>query len=128
MSTKLLPCPCCNGKAETSEGGFGPIDAAPMFNLHFVGCTDCGLLIAAKTMEAAIAAWNRRFVGLDRNGETITTVDTFYHEMGDGSEFECRAEYHDYQWWAVEVQHTFDVRMSFKLSECREIELIKEDT
>ncbi len=75
MSTELLPCPCCNGKAETSDGGFGPIDAMPMFNLFFVGCTDCGLLVAAKTLEQAIAACNRRFVCLDKNGKKVFAGD-----------------------------------------------------
>ena len=50
--TKLLPCPCCGGKADNWES----------FNdeCAYIDCEECGLLISRPTMEEAISAWNCR--------------------------------------------------------------------
>ena len=75
MNKELLPCPCCNGKAKTSDGGFGPVNQDEVFTLHFVECVDCGLMVSADTLDEAIRLWNRRFVRLDKNGDKVFTGD-----------------------------------------------------
>lgn len=81
MSDKLLPCPCCNGKAEASEGGFGPLDGDEILTIHFVTCADCGLMSTGDTLAEAIAAWNRRYVCPDKNGDKAVRLlrDTLPH-------------------------------------------------
>ena len=70
MSDTLLPCPCCNGKAETLKDGLELVVVFPIFPHHaVVHCIDCGLMVMRKTLAEAIAAWNRRFVRLDKNGD-----------------------------------------------------------
>ena len=74
-----------------------------------------------------LAAWNRRFVWPDQNGDPVFSDSHINIELGDGSEHECFLQYQQHQWWATDIDATFGVRMDFKLSECVEIELIKEN-
>lgn len=83
MSNTLLPCPCCNGKAETSAGGFGPVNAEEVLSLFFVQCTDCGLIVSADTLEEAIRLWNCRFVCPDKNDKKVYAGDKVKFRVWD---------------------------------------------
>lgn len=71
--------------------------------------------------------WNRRFVRLDVKGGKVYSDSLVIGTMGDGSEHECLLQYKDYQWWATDTQATFGIRMSFKLCEFDQIELVESD-
>lgn len=82
MSTELIPCPHCNGKALTSDGGFGPVNQDEVLSLHFVECVDCGLMLSADTLDEAIRLWNRRFVCLDKNADKVFSDSKFRYAGG----------------------------------------------
>ena len=66
MSTELLSCPFCGSEAKNE------IDMP----WRFVQCCEC-MTTGPETYNAeeAIAAWNRRFVCLDRNGKKVFAGD-----------------------------------------------------
>ena len=55
LSTSLLPCPCCNGKAELSDM---MVSNTQMWQVH---CSVCGLASELDDdREFSIQLWNRR--------------------------------------------------------------------
>ncbi len=82
MSNELLPCPCCNGKT---------IICKPLHQITgwVIRCTKaCCLEMGLSTgqdshedLEKLIAAWNRRFVCLDRNQEKVFAGDEVWLEF-----------------------------------------------
>lgn len=77
----LKPCPFCGGEAET-DFGFEDHDTKTYF---YVVCLKCGAeAIGCKTKAEAIAAWNRRFVRLDRNGKKVYAGDKVMVINDDG--------------------------------------------
>ena len=61
---KLLPCPCCKGKAKTDE--YHTDNGAPEhwyreYHTYHIKCEKCGLsMISDISMEDAIERWNAR--------------------------------------------------------------------
>jgi len=129
MSNELLPCPFCgatvgNAMAIWEIRGEG----------WRVGCVneECGMakIIThpCPTRAEAIAAWNRRFVCLDKNGDKVYSDSTIIGVRGDHEVDECHVCYESFQWWAVEAQATYGVRQSYALSSFDEIELIESES
>lgn len=124
MSNKLLPCPCCNGKAKTSDGGFGPVNQDEVFSLCFVECVDCGLMVAADTLDEALPLWIRRFVCLDKNGDKVFAGDEVNYTIADSNLLRSSVMMtpKDGAW----VENSQGDRRA--LCFCDNIELISEDT
>ena len=91
MSTDLLPCPFCE-EAEHLECKWYSRNTASL--QHCVRCKYCkteGLLASSKAK--AIAAWNRRFVCLDKNGDKVYSDSTFYIWSIDALRFVWDSEF-----------------------------------
>jgi hypothetical protein len=73
MSEELKSCPFCGGAAKTFE----PYTIGHFWNTN-TGCTDCGALVVGEgfkktSIDASIAAWNRR-AARELTDEEITVV------------------------------------------------------
>jgi hypothetical protein len=60
MSKELKVCPFCGGKAEASEGGFGPVNEKPIFDFHDVMCVECLAIVHGSSASKAVFKWNTR--------------------------------------------------------------------
>ncbi len=124
MSTELLPCPYCGSKAEVYSFYGANSDKI----LYTPRCIDVACLAhrfsqTYASKKEAIAAWNRRFVCLDKNRGKVFAGDRVRLECG------C-CEY------TVELRNGFAIPIDDGQSQvhgryfnvwAHEIELIKED-
>ena len=70
MSNELLPCPFCGGEGRLNHTAIGTQFFPQIVCMKcFLKCEPC------QSAAEAIAAWNKRFVCLDKNGDKVFAGD-----------------------------------------------------
>ena len=80
MSENLLPCAHCGGESKLSALQ-SIIDDRKIADRYYIVCLDCGVQTAMlATIAAAIAAWNRRAVPVDKKEPLGQDPTSLAHE------------------------------------------------